>query len=271
MAGDAVRLERYVDLWADCVTDVVALLRSLDDADWSRATDLPGWDVRAVAAHLAHLESVLAGNPQEDVHVPMGDSLTGEYTERGPLARVTWSTAEIIDELETSAATRIAELRADLPTDPAGIPPLTPGGIGWTWQTLLSNRPVDVWMHEQDIRRAVGRPGGLDSAGAAHTVAVLVRSLPYVVGKRVAPTAGTTVVLDVTGPCPVHAAVVMGSDGRAARLAADPEDATVTLRMGVEAFICLAGGRRAPSVVPVEVEGDQVLGARVLKSMAVTP
>ena len=50
--------------------DVVALLRSLDEDDWSRPTDCPGWDVKAVAAHLAHLESVLAGRPQDHVEVP---------------------------------------------------------------------------------------------------------------------------------------------------------------------------------------------------------
>ena len=43
------------------------------------------------------------------------------------------------------------------------------GGVPWNWRTLLRNRPLDVWMHEQDVRRAVGRPGGMDTvAGAAH-------------------------------------------------------------------------------------------------------
>ena len=52
-------------------------------------------------------------------------------------------------------------------------------------------------MHEQDIRRAIGRPGGYDSPVAAHVLRTFGRALPMVVGKRVAPPAGTIVRLDV--------------------------------------------------------------------------
>src|SRR6478672_5516710 len=223
--SDENRLQAYVDTWAVAVQDVVRLLRSLRDEDWSRPTDCPGWDVRAVAAHLAHLESELAGNPQEHVQVPELAHVTspmGAYTERGPVARRDWAADAIVDELEASAATRLAALRADPPTDGSVRAPVTPGDIRWTWETLLSNRPLDVWMHEQDVRRAVGRPGGLDSPAAAHTVGVFARGFGFVVGKRVGAPAGTSVVLDVTGPHPVHAVVQVGEDGRAVPLAEDP-------------------------------------------------
>ncbi|MGZ4495353.1 MAG: maleylpyruvate isomerase family mycothiol-dependent enzyme [Nocardioides sp.] len=272
--SDAERLESYVDAWEQAVGDVVALLRGLTPEEWRAPTDLAGWDVRAVAAHLAHLESELAGNEQATVEVPELPhitSLMGVYTEMGPLARADWSTDAIVEELEQSAATRLADLRATPPTDAAAAPPVTPGGIGWDWGTLLSNRPLDVWMHEQDIRRAVGRPGGLDTLAAGHTVRVFARGLPFVVGKRVAPGPGTTVVLDVTGPSPAHIAVVVDSDGRASRLQGDPDEPTVTVRLDTESYVVLAGGRRPPSDVPVEIEGDQALGARVLSSLAVTP
>ena len=268
------RLQSYVDTWEAAVADVVALLRSLDEDDWARPTDLPGWDVRAVAAHLAHLESELAGNAQQEVDVSEAEhvvSVTGAYTERGPLTRASWPTEDIIDELERSCAKRVVELRADPPTDPDGDPPLTPGGIGWSWEMLLSNRPLDVWMHEQDIRRATGRPGGLDSAGAAHTVSVFLRSLGYVVGKRVAPPAGTSVVLDVTGPQLAHAAVEVGDDGRARSLAHDPPEPTARITTDIESYIVLCGGRRGVDYVRVAIEGDEKLALRVLESLAVTP
>ncbi len=274
MTSDENRLQSYVDTWARAVDDSVVLLRSLDDDDWSRPTDLPGWDVRAVAAHLAHLESELAGNPQQPVEVPEAPhvtSLMGAYTERGPIARSAWTTGEIVDELASSSARRLAELRADPPTDGAGSPPITPANIGWSWETLLSNRPLDVWMHEQDIRRAVGRPGGLDSPAAAHTVGVFARGLGYVVGKRVGASAGTSVVLHVTGPHPVHAAVQVGEDGRAVPLGTDPAEPTVTLRTDLESYVVLCGGRRPADDVDVTVEGDADLGRRVLAAMAVTP
>ncbi len=78
---------------------------------------------------------------------------------------------------------------------------------------LLSNRPVDVWMHEQDIRRAIGRPGGYSSPAAAHVMGVFGQALPMVVGKRVAPPVGTTVTLEVPD-AGVGWTVRVGEDGR---------------------------------------------------------
>lgn len=272
--SDAARLAQYVDTWKSAVDEVVTLLRSLEEADWARPTDLAGWDVKAIAAHLAHLESELAGNEQEHVEVaeaPHIVSPMGFYTERGPLVRRTWPTDRIVDEFERSAAARLEELRADPPTDGAATATRTPGGIGWDWNTLLSNRVVDVWMHEQDIRRAVGRPGSMDTPAAEHTVSVFARGFGYTVGKRVAPPAGTTVALEVTGRRPVHLAVEVGDDGRARAVVPPPEEPTVRLTMDLETYVVLAGGRRDPAGLEVTVAGDEELGRRVLALMAVTP
>ena len=73
---------------------------------------------------------------------------------------------ELINEIRESATKRRTFLLTDPPDDAGELPPKTPGDIPWTWETLLRNRPLDVWMHEQDVRRAVGRPGGLDTAPA---------------------------------------------------------------------------------------------------------
>ena len=254
--------------------DVVALLRTLDDADWARPTDLPGWDVKGVASHLAHLESELAGVRQKRVELPERDHLTSPtsmYTELGLVARDELTGAEITDELEECAKARHEQLLADPPTDGKADPPRTPGKIGWSWETLLSNRVVDVWMHEQDIRRAIGRPGGMSTPGAAHTVATFTRSFPYTVGKRVGPPVGTTVVLDVTGVSPVHLAVEIDESGRAVPLTDEPDEPSVSLRMDVETFVILGGGRRELSALSVDVSGDESLGRRVLEAMAVTP
>lgn len=274
MTSDQERLQGYVAAWRSAADDTVALLRTLDDSDWSRPTDLPGWDVRGVVAHLAHLESDLCGIKQKRVEVPTGPHLTAPtsvFTEMGLVARADMSGPEITDELEECVRTRHAMLEADPPTDGKADPPRTPGRIGWNWETLLSNRVVDMWMHEQDVRRAVGRPGGMDTPGAAHTVATFVRGIPYAVGKKVAPPSGTSVVLDVTGVSPVHLAVEVDPTGRAVVLTEDPATPSVSLRMDRESFVVLAGGRRPADTVPVEIAGDEELGRRVLEALAVTP
>lgn len=274
MTSDQERLFGYVDSWRSAVDDVVGLLRSLDADDWTRPTDLPGWDVKGVASHLAHLESELAGVKQKRVELPDRDHYTAPsstYTELGLVARDEMSGAQITDELEECARVRHDQLLADPPTDGKGDPPRTPGRIGWDWETLLSNRAIDVWMHGQDIRRAVGRPGAMNDLGAAHAVATFVRAFPYVVDKRVAAPPGTTVVLDVTGGRPVHLAVRVDDSGRAVPTTPDPDRPTVALRMDVESFTVLSGGRRPAADLPVQVTGDQDLGRRVLDAMAVTP
>jgi uncharacterized protein (TIGR03083 family) len=271
---DATRLHDLVETWHTTAGDAVALLRELPEVDWTLPTDLPGWDVRAVGSHLAHLESELAGNPQEQVDVPEADhvkGLMGQFTEAGVLARAGRSPAEVVDELESSVAKRYAELTTDPPTDAAAPGPGFAGLIGWSWETLLTNRPFDLWMHEQDIRRATGRPGNLDTAGAAHAVGVCARSLGYVLGKRAQAPAGSTLVVELSSPHPQVFAVQIGEDGRGRPCAEVPEDPTVRLRIDRETFIVLSGGRRRAEDVDVAVAGDEELAGRVLAGMAVTP
>jgi uncharacterized protein (TIGR03083 family) len=266
------RLDQLLEVWCGAAADVLTLLRSLAPDDWGRPTDLPGWDVRAVAAHLAHLESVLAGRPQDHgdgLEADQRGSVSSRYTEAGVRARAGWPVERILDELEASVAATAAAVRADPPRDLEAPGPRFAGALGWSWERLLVNRPVDLWMHEQDVRRATGRPGGLQSVGARHTAAVFASALPYVLGRRVRPAAGSTVVLDVTGGLPqVHAAGV-GEDGRGIAVP-PPESPTATVTLDLETWIVLSGGRRPPESVPVVVTGDEELGRRTVAALAVT-
>ena len=123
----------------------------------------------------------------------------------------------------------------------------------------------------------MGRPGGLDTPGAAHAGRVIARSLPMVVGKRGGAQPGQSVVFaltDVPHPdLPTTVAVLVGDDGRArlteaGDLSGDP---TTTLRLDWVDWVRLGGGRTTADEVEVQVEGNQDLGRRVLAGMAVTP
>lgn len=269
--NDKERLAGYVEVWWRAVDDFTKLLETIPAEQWATPTDLPGWDVHAVAAHTAHLEAVLSGAAEESVDVGSPKhvhGLMGLYTEQGVVARRERTPDELINEIRSACTRRHTSLLADPPTEATA--PATPmfAGIGWSWERLLRNRPLDIWMHEQDVRRAVGRPGNLDTAPATHSADYLLESLGMVVGKRVAPPAGTTVVLDVAGSEP--AAVTVTGDGRAERaaVAGDPD---VVIRMDRESFVVVAGGRRRPTDDLVTIEGDENLGRRILESMAVTP
>jgi uncharacterized protein (TIGR03083 family) len=270
--SDRERLAGYVGIWWRAVDDFTSLLEEIPADEWSSESDLPGWDVHAIAAHTAHLERVLAGGDEETVEVGEPDHVKGWmglYTEQGVVARRDRTRDELINEIREATTSRHTALLADPPTDGSAKPDRIFGGIGWNWETLLRNRPLDVWMHEQDVRRAVGRPGGLDSPAAAHTVDYLSESLGYVLAKRAGAAPGTSLRLDVEGHAPV--AFVVGDDGRGRRLDELPDALTVAIATDRESFAVLAGGRRTPPEGAVRIDGDVDLGRRVLDLLAVTP
>lgn len=269
---DQERLAGYIDVWWSAINDFTALLEELPAEQWDTTTDLPGWDVRAVASHVAHLEGILAGGPEETAEVdepPHVTGFMGLYTEIGVLNRRQTSPDAIINEIRESATTRHTMLLVDPPTDASAAPEIVFGGVPWSWEVLLRNRPLDVWMHEQDVRRAVGRPGGIDTAPAKHTAEYLAESLGFVLGKKVGAAPGTSLVLDMAGSEPF--AFVINDAGRGERLPEPPSDPTLTLRMDRATFVVLAGGRCPADDDAVAIEGDQELGQQVVAAMATTP
>jgi uncharacterized protein (TIGR03083 family) len=269
---DQQRLAGYVDIWWRAVDDFTSLLEEVPAEEWTTPTDLAGWDVRAVASHTAHLESILAGAPEETAEVGEPEhvaGLMGLYTEIGVVNRRESSPDEIINEIRSVTTARHTALLTDPPTDGAAKPEVIFGGVPWDWETLLRNRPLDIWMHEQDVRRAVGRPGNLDTPQAQHTADYLIESFGYVLAKKAGAPAGTTAVLAVDGSAP--AAFVVNDIGRGEPLAEVPADPDVTLRMDRESFIVLAGGRRSAEPGAVTIQGDEALGRHIVDSMATTP
>jgi uncharacterized protein (TIGR03083 family) len=269
--SDREELAGYVAIWWQAVNDFVDLLEELPAADWSRPTDLAGWDVKACAAHTAHLESILAGHAEETADIgqpPHVTGLMGMYTEIGVVNRRDASADAIINEIREVTTRRHTALLTDPPTDGDGKPEVIFGGVAWSWRTLLRNRPLDVWMHEQDVRRAVGRPGNMDSPPARHATEYLAEGLGFVLGKKVGAPTGTSLVLELVGSEPF--AFEIDDNGRGRRVAL-PADPTVTLRMDRESYIRLAGGRCAAEPGRVAVSGDPELGAQVLANLATTP
>ena len=270
--SDRERLAGYVDVWWEAIDSFTALLEELPPETWPTPTDLPGWDVHACAAHTAHLEAVLSGAPEETLEIEAGPhirSLAQAYTEQGVMSRRDATPDELINEIRESATKRRTFLLTDPPDDASELPPKTPGDIPWTWETLLRNRPLDVWMHEQDVRRAVGRPGGLDTAPAQHTADYLLEGMGMVLARRASASPGSTLVVAIEGSEP--AAFGISDTGRGGPLPELPADPTVELAMDRETFVVLAGGRRPADGVQLLVAGDVDLGQRILAGMAITP
>lgn len=273
MTATNSELSAYVEAWSDSADRVIELGRDLSTDEFLNGTDLPDWSVQDVFAHLAAIEAALAGAPDDAAAMAMMKSavITPTFTEMGVEARRGVRADAIIDELATHVDTRRRLLEAEPPDDPENPATGLPDGLLWDWRTLLRNRAVDMWTHEQDIRRAVGKPGNLDGPGARSTVSTFASSMAYVVGKRVGAPAGTVISLNVTGDAGFAATIAVGDDGRARNLDESSDSPDVEIATDAETFALLASGRRDPAHVDVKTSGDTEIAARILGSMVLTP
>lgn len=257
------------------IAHLEALWQSIDDLcgdlteeAWLRPTGCPGWSVKDQVAHLVDYEATALGRARPD-HTPADVSHTknamGEANEIGVDFRRGRSGADVLAEFRDVTAARSAQLRA-LTAEDLAREITTPAGPG-TVADMLTLRVMDTWSHEQDIRRALGRPGHDDGPEVAEAVGYFARFLPLVVGKRAAAPEGTSVAFEIGD---VHHTVVEVVDGRGRVATPDPAEPTVTLAMSASTFGALVGGRSdAPD--DVVVTGDEALGRAVLAHLAFMP
>ncbi len=245
---------------------------SLTEAEWKAPSECPGWTVQDNLVHITALERFILGDPlpSEDVpdDLPHVKNDIGRSNERWIESRRAWTGADALAEFVATTDARIAQLRA-LDDDGFAADSWTPMGPG-TVAGLLGFRIFDSWVHEQDMRRALARPGDLDSAAARFSTGMMLDVLPYVVGKKVGAPDGSTVVLTLTGPIAVTTAVAT-TDGRARPVDPVPEDPTVTLSLASDDYARLACGRSDPAEAlvtgVVAIEGDVELGGALVHQL----
>jgi uncharacterized protein (TIGR03083 family) len=161
---------------------VAELCSGLDDAQWQLPTSCPGWTVQDQLSHLSGTESMLVGvgpRPEALTEVPAHvRNDIGAGNEAVVDLRRAWPPAQVLAEFEEITSTRLEQLHAmsdeDLAQD--SWTPIGPGTV----RDLLAVRAFDCWVHEQDIREAVGKPGHLDGPVAANALARCLLAMPYV-------------------------------------------------------------------------------------------
>lgn len=263
-----------IDIWQAELEIVADLAAALDDEQWQTASPCPGWSVADLVAHLTDIELSLTDDPRPD-HVPDWSSLphvssdTDRFTEVGVDLRRGWSQQAVVDEFRAVIARRRAEL--DALADDAEM--RSPTGRPVAVTRMMRLRILDSWVHEQDIRTAVGRPGGWDTPAAIVTLQQFLEGLPKVWAKQAgAPEGSVLHVLVADVGRGVEAWVVAEADGRGAICAPVPDPA-VTLTLAFADFELLAAGRAPVDEVRgrISLEGDPELTGRLLAAMTMTP
>jgi uncharacterized protein (TIGR03083 family) len=258
-----------VDLQVRALDAIDELCSSMAAEEWARPTECPGWSVQDNLSHIIGTESMILGRaaPDHDPgEKPWVRNDIGKSNEIHVDYRRSWPPEKVLQEYREVKAERTNALRAmsDDDLDAESWTPIGPGTV----RDLLAVRVMDIWVHEQDIRRALNKPGSLEGPVAEHAFSRHAGALPYVVGKKVAPPDGTAVVFEITGPA--GGTVAIGVDGRAKRLETFPNAPDVKLTMDLETFNALCTGRWDPQKTldegKVAIEGDEALGRRIVEN-----
>ena len=222
-------------------------------------------------AHVIGTESMLLGRSSPDVDAGQPAHVRndiGGFNEAWVTALAGVPRPEVLARLAEVLSAR----RAAIEGDGRGRfrrPSWTPIGPA-DYRRFMQIRVFDCWVHEQDVRDAVGLPGHEDGPVAEQAVDEIVRALGYIVGKKAGAPEGSSVTIELTGPVTrsIHVAV----DGRAAVVDRLPGDPTSTVVLGSRAFTRLACGRVEPARTLGEVQllGDLDLGRRVVTSLPFT-
>jgi uncharacterized protein (TIGR03083 family) len=267
-----------VELFPRLHRELARLLRGLDPADWGKPTACSQWSVKDIAAHL--LDSALrrlsfgrdglhaAPEPAVGSHADLVaylNRLNAEWvaTARRLSPRVL---VELLDQVEPQLHAYFRSL------DPHAVAVF---GVAWAGEERSPNwfdigrEYTERWLHQQQIREAVGAPG-LSGRSWLHPVLdIFVRALPFTY-REVPARAGQSLGFEVQGEAGgvwtlVRSAdtwqLFVGSDSTvAARVTLDQDAAWKLFSKGLSP----EEARRR-----IRVEGDLTLGQPALRSLAV--
>ncbi|MEV6526191.1 maleylpyruvate isomerase family mycothiol-dependent enzyme [Longispora sp. NPDC051575] len=259
---------KHADAWRHTYGASLQLAHQFSPADWDRRTECPAWSVRDIVSHLVGAEQwVLGDRPEYDL--PDLDHVRTDFDR--------WTEVHVLQRRDVPPATLLAEFQevydrrsAQLAAQDGADEVPTPWGFDAPVDHAVATRIYDCWTHEQDLRRAVGRPGNLDSPAARVVRSQLLHALPRLVAREARAEPGQVVRLEVTGQLSFDTDIAVDPDGLGVARASTGH-ASVVLNTSWETFARLCSGRLPANRAPVTYLGNVELGLRVAQSLIVTP
>lgn len=264
--------DNLLDAWLSASLEVREIVAGLTPTQLGLPTGCSAWNVQDIFAHIIDIEWLMSGQPPMD-HEPDWESLpelgrSGRVTEIGVDGRRNRTLAELLPEFDEVIALRRTQLMSgshDLASLVKG-----PTGTDWTLQKSFEMRINDTWVHGQDIRTAMGQPGGLESPAAQISAQSLMEMLPMAWAKSVQAPVGSTLEVRITTPFALTTQVTIHPDGRAGLTQDQTPAVLVEGEWGV--LLPLLTGRTddAELKTALSVSGDSELAGRLLAKMAIT-
>jgi uncharacterized protein (TIGR03083 family) len=244
----------------------------LSSNEWALATECPGWDVKDQLSHLIGIERSLMGEAPPQWDGPLGDHVKNDFAamnETWVAVRRPLEGATVRAEFVEVTDTRLAQL-GERSEDEWAV-------VGWSpvgqvpYAVFMEVRAFDSWVHEQDARRALDRPGGGGNLASAISLGRVESAMPFVIGKKAACADGTAVRFEVSGPGDDARAFTVAVVGTRAKPVGDDVAPSITLSLSSLDFLRLGCGRATADQVEaaggIAMEGDAAVGRHVLAAM----
>lgn len=245
------------------------LATTVTDDQWHSPSILPGWTVGDVVAHVMTTERMLLGDRQPEVasDVDAFDHVhnsIGAMNERWlEFYRSLGREAVLTDYREVTARRKAALAtmsQADFDAD--SFTPAGPDSYG----RFIRIRVFDCWMHELDLCDTLGLPLPTDPVTAGTALDEIATSMPFVVGKKAGAPDGSRIRFAIEGA--VSRTLNISVDGRARMVDELDRIPDLTLVINYAEFARLVGGRSTGDVGSAVIDGDRVLGEKVLANLA---
>lgn len=267
--------ERTVAALGEVWVSLGGLLDELTVDEWSRPTPLPGWSVHDNVAHIIGTEAMLAGEPAPSIDIDRHTidhvrNDIGVFNEQWVESMRTMPPNAMLERFVELTQARVTTLEA-MNTDEWNAESFTPAGND-TFGRFMQIRVFDCWLHEQDIRDAVGRPGHETGLAVDVVLDEMATALGFVVGKKAGATAGQSVTFALTDGGSIVRELNVDVGERAAVVPELSSSATVTLTMPIGVMTRRCAGRVDPADLldQVVINGDRELASRILANQSYT-
>lgn len=264
---------------------LVELLEDLAPADWSRPVPDSAWTVKDTAAHLLDGDLRRLSFQRDGQRPPAPDEpIEGPEDLVAFLNRLNaeWIRAtqrlspRVLVELIRWAGHEVVELFESLDPESEAL-----FAVAWAGEQRSRHRfdvareLTEKWVHQQQIRDAVRRPGpqAPEAPEIVHAVlATLLQALPHAYRDVEAP-AGTGVALRIRGQGGGEWALCRDEDAERPWRLYEGEDRTATTTLTLDtdtAWRVLSTRRKKPALRPrIEIAGDRELAAGFTRTVAV--
>ena len=265
-------------LFPELHTELMGLLRRLEPADWGRPTSCALWSVKDIVAHLLDtcLRRLSFGRDRMDPTPGPGIATHAELVAYLNQLNAEWVTATrrlsprvLMDLMDLAVPQLHGYLESLDPDAPAVF------GVAWAGEETspnwfdISREYTERWLHQQQIREAVGTAGLTGRKWLYPALDIFLRALPFTY-KAVDAAPGATIAIEITGEAGGAWTLTRERSRWILGTGSDPA-AVARVSLGQDAAWKLFSKGLSPEDAGrrIRIEGDQRLGRPILGSLAV--